>query len=138
MKVSKIGSDGTEIGSIVRKILEQQRLTSLNSNDSLQAREVYSNSDLKREKKTLLNQQLSDSNDLRRSYGRHLFYLLIAQVVIADGIFLMYCWIGKNWDVPTSAMQVWLGASVVEAFSITLIVVRSLFPVGKRTLKKLS
>lgn len=121
---------------MVRNLLEQQRPVPANLSDFPQAREVYSNRDLELERKTLLNKQLSDSNDLRRSYGRYLIYLLIAQVVAADGIFLTYCWKGEHWHVPTSAMQVWLGASVVEAFSITLVVARSLFPGGKQILRK--
>lgn len=99
--------------------------------DEREPRELRSFSELELEKKSLENQRIADANRLRISYGKRLIVLLFIQVGAADIIFVVYAWAGEHWRVPTSAMQVWLVATVVEAFSITVAVTRSLFPSKK-------
>jgi len=121
------------INSLVSHIL-QMAFTKTDLGDSERGpRELESFSELKRQKQSLKNQRIADANRLRISYGKRLIVLLFIQVGAADAIFVVYAWAGEHWRVPTSAMQVWLVATVVEAFSITVAVTRSLFPSKKVT-----
>lgn len=65
--------------------------------------------------------------DLRSGYGWGLLVLMYLQVALANGIFIYYAR-ARQWDVPSSVMQVWLGATVVQVIGIATIVVRHLFP----------
>lgn len=53
---------------------------------------------------------------------------MVAQLIAADTGFFLYAQWGKNWDVDSSIMHVWLGATVVEVIGIVLVVTRYLFP----------
>lgn len=65
---------------------------------------------------------------LKRLYARRMLAGLAVQIAVADGVFVAYAWAGRNWDVPPSAMQVWLGATVIEVVSVVLVITRYLFP----------
>jgi hypothetical protein len=65
---------------------------------------------------------------LKRLYARRMLGGLAAQIAVADAVFVAYAWAGKSWDVPPDAMQVWLGATVVEVVSVVLVITRYLFP----------
>lgn len=63
-------------------------------------------------------------------YGKVYAYGSIAamavQILIADGAFYLYGH-AYRWEVPVGAMQVWLGATVVQVIGVVLVIARSLF-----------
>lgn len=67
----------------------------------------------------------------RLGFGRLYAYgALIAagvQVLIADGAFYVYGF-ENHWRIPSSAIEVWLGATVVQVIGVVMVIVRSLFP----------
>jgi hypothetical protein len=54
--------------------------------------------------------------------------LLGAQLAIADIVFVVYAWAGKNWELDSSVIDIWLGATVVQVVGVVLVVTRHLFP----------
>ena len=66
--------------------------------------------------------------DLRRTYAVGLIVILSVQLVIADVVFVVYAWAGKNWDLSTAVIDTWLGAVVVQVIGVVAIVTRHLFP----------
>jgi hypothetical protein len=54
------------------------------------------------------------------------------QVLIADAAFYWYGYEhvvnGYRWQIPAGAIQVWLGATVVQIIGVVLVIARSLFP----------
>jgi hypothetical protein len=65
---------------------------------------------------------------LKGRYGKWLLVFLAAQLVVADGLMILYSWLGYKWKVPATVMQVWLGATVVQLVGIVYVVVSHLFP----------
>jgi len=68
---------------------------------------------------------------LRKIYGFSLIIAMGVVLLVADGIFVGYS-IAYNFKDPTPAIQVWLGATVVQVVGVVAIVTRSLFPSGTR------
>ena len=66
--------------------------------------------------------------ELKRRYASGLLKLLIAQMVFANAIFLIYAWAGRDWDVPDAVMTAWLASTVVELIGVVAVVTRYLFP----------
>lgn len=66
--------------------------------------------------------------ELKRLYARRMLLGLALQIFVADVVFVLYAWLGKKWDVPTEAIQVWLAATVIEVVSVVLVITRYLFP----------
>jgi hypothetical protein len=70
------------------------------------------------------------------AYGKVYAYgALIAmgiQILIADVAFYWYGYEHvvhrHHWQIPTGAIQVWIGATVVQVIGIVLVIARSLFP----------
>ena len=83
--------------------------------------------DLPAEESIALQEQQLDV-DLKKSYAHRLFWLMVVQLGIADAVFVAYAWIGREWDVPTSSIDVWLSATFVEVVGIVFVVTRYLFP----------
>lgn len=76
----------------------------------------------------LARQAAQDDRSFRKMYARGLFGAMAAQLLSANLGFYLYAWLGVDWDVNPTVMQVWLTATVVEVIGITAIVTRSLFP----------
>jgi len=76
----------------------------------------------------LANLDRAQDINLKREYARNLLRLMVAQVVLVNGIFVAYAWAGKGWNLESGVVQVWIGATVVQVVGITAIVTRSLFP----------
>lgn len=53
--------------------------------------------------------------------------LMALQVLVANGIFGWYG-AAAGWNVPSSAIGAWLGATVVEVVAVVLVIVNYLFP----------
>jgi hypothetical protein len=65
---------------------------------------------------------------LREEYATWFKWLLLIQIGVADGVFVLYAWLGKSWDVPAAAISAWLGAVVIQVIGIVLVITRGLFP----------
>jgi glutathione S-transferase len=70
---------------------------------------------------------------LRQMYADWILWLLGAQFVIADAVFVAFAWVGKGWDLPPGVVEVWLAATVVQVVGVVAIVTRHLFPGRDRT-----
>jgi hypothetical protein len=65
---------------------------------------------------------------LRQKYADWIIWILGAQLLIADAVFLAFAWAGRGWDLSPGVIEVWLAATVVQVVGIVLIVTRHLFP----------
>jgi glutathione S-transferase len=65
---------------------------------------------------------------LRQMYAEWIIWLLGAQFVIADAVFVTFAWVGKSWDLSPGVVEVWLAATVVQVVGVVAIVTRHLFP----------
>lgn len=65
---------------------------------------------------------------LRQKYADWIIWLLGAQFVIADAVFVAFAWVGRRWDLPPGVIEVWLAATVVQVVGVVAIVTRHLFP----------
>jgi hypothetical protein len=65
---------------------------------------------------------------LRQRYGDWLLWLLAAQFLIADAVFVAFAWVGQRWAVPPGVIEVWLAATAVQVVGVVAIVTRHLFP----------
>lgn len=68
----------------------------------------------------------------RNVYGWVLLGALLAQLALADAVFIVYAWRGVHWDIPGPVMTAWLSATVVEVIGVVYAITRSLFPLGDR------
>ncbi|MGD0452308.1 MAG: hypothetical protein ABSB69_01805 [Solirubrobacteraceae bacterium] len=66
--------------------------------------------------------------ELRRTYANGLLRILTGQLVIADLVFVVFAWAGKDWNLSTAVIDTWLGAVVVQVVGVVLVVTRHLFP----------
>jgi hypothetical protein len=67
-------------------------------------------------------------HELRQSYARRILFILGAQFLLADVVFIVFAWAGRNWDLSTAVIDVWLAATVVQVVGIVLVVTSNLFP----------
>jgi len=79
------------------------------------------------ERAAAVEDQLQET-ELKRTYARSLLRLMFGQLIVANGVFIAYAWVGKDWNLETSVINVWLAATVVQVVGVVLVVTRSLFP----------
>lgn len=65
---------------------------------------------------------------LRERYAGWILWLLGAQFLVADAVFVAFAWAGRSWDLPSGVMEVWLAATVVQVVGVVAVVTRHLFP----------
>jgi len=65
---------------------------------------------------------------LRQKYADWIIWLLGAQFVVADAVFVAFAWAGQSWDLPPGVIEVWLAATVVQVVGVVAVVTRHLFP----------
>lgn len=65
---------------------------------------------------------------LRQRYADWILWLLGAQFVVADGVFVAFAWAGWSWALTPGVIEVWLAATVVQVVGVVAIVTRHLFP----------
>jgi glutathione S-transferase len=65
---------------------------------------------------------------LRQKYANWILWLLGAQFVIADAVFVAFAWVGRSWGLPPGVVEVWLAATVIQVVGVVAIVTRHLFP----------
>ena len=71
--------------------------------------------------------------NIQKIVGYGALVIMVIQLVIADYVFIRYAQ-SRNWgDVPTGAIQAWLAATVVQVIAVVLVIVRSVFPAGRRS-----
>ena len=75
----------------------------------------------------LLRYELRQNIKLKGTYAWTALVCLAVQLPLADIVFGLYCH-ALSWNVPSSAMECWLGATVVQVIGVVLVVVRCLFP----------
>lgn len=71
---------------------------------------------------------------LKLSYATWLRRSLAAQLLVADGVFIVYAWAGKDWNLEPLVINSWLAATVVQVVGIVLVVTRHLFPQRDRVI----
>ena len=54
--------------------------------------------------------------------------MLGAQLVGADAVFIVFAWAGKDWQLSSGVIEIWLVATVVQVIAVVAIVTRHLFP----------
>lgn len=64
---------------------------------------------------------------LRKLIGYGALGAMGAQIVAADVVFVAYGWT-NGWDIPVTAIQAWLAATVIEVVTVVLVVTKSMFP----------
>ena len=72
---------------------------------------------------------LKEERKVKRRYANTLLVGMFIQIAVTDTAFFLYA-SSKNvqWEVPVAAMNVWLGATVVQVIGVVEIVTRHLFP----------
>jgi hypothetical protein len=66
----------------------------------------------------------------RKMYANGALVAMGIQVLIADAAFYIYGY-ANGWHIPSSAIEVWLAAVVVQVIGVVLVITRSLFPSDK-------
>jgi hypothetical protein len=122
-KVGWAGNGGDEVDAIDRGVeAGAARVTAeLGYLSNLTERE--------REQELSLRQLFAEQeHGLRQKYADWIIWLLGAQFVTADAVFLVFAWAGRRWDLPPGVIEVWLAATVVQVVGVVAIVTRHLFP----------
>jgi hypothetical protein len=65
---------------------------------------------------------------LRKRVAAFALWGVSAELLIANAVFVAYAWIGKDWNLPTAAINVWVGATVIQIFGILYVITNYLFP----------
>ncbi len=71
--------------------------------------------------------QADDDREMRRDIAERVFRAISVQVLIADIAFFLYGF-ANDWHIPDGAINVWLGAAVVQVIAVGMVIARSLFP----------
>lgn len=65
---------------------------------------------------------------LRQSYADWIIRVLGAQLLVADAVFIVFAWVGRDWNLSSGVIEIWLAATVVQVVGVVAIVTRHLFP----------
>ncbi len=65
---------------------------------------------------------------LRQSYADWIIRVLGAQLLVADAVFVVFAWVGENWQLSSGVIEIWLAATVVQVIAVVAVVTRHLFP----------
>lgn len=76
----------------------------------------------------LHRQDLAQDIQLKRQYAKWLLGAMLGQMLFANVVFVLYAWLGRDWVLSPSVINVWLGATLAEVVGIVLVVTRYLFP----------
>lgn len=64
---------------------------------------------------------------LKKRLGHFAIVVMVAQLVVADGIFVVYAY-QAGWDLDAPVMVAWLSAAVVQVVGVVLVIAKYLFP----------
>jgi hypothetical protein len=65
---------------------------------------------------------------LRQNYADWIIRMVGAQLLVADAVFVVFAWVGRDWDLTSGVIEIWLAATVVQVIAVVAIVTRHLFP----------
>jgi hypothetical protein len=65
---------------------------------------------------------------LKKQYADWLLGAVILQLLLANAVFVVYAWAGKDWNLDAVVIDAWLGATLVQVIGVVTIVTRYLFP----------
>jgi hypothetical protein len=65
---------------------------------------------------------------LRQKYADGILWLLGAQFLVADSVFVAVAWAGWSWALTPGVIEVWMAATVVRVVGVVAVVTRHLFP----------
>jgi hypothetical protein len=65
---------------------------------------------------------------LRQNYADWIIRVLGVQLLVADLVFVVFAWVGRDWDLSSGVIEIWLAATVVQVIAVVAIVTRHLFP----------
>lgn len=66
--------------------------------------------------------------DLRQRYADRFLWLLAAQLLVADVVFVAYLQLGVHWHVPVPVVCAWLGLGLFQAVGLAWLLSRVAFP----------
>lgn len=99
--------------------------------EAAEQRANYSFSDPERMR--ALNAAMAESNEVSMKWS--LFWVLIGLLVFAElstvALFFLYMMWGAHWNPPARTLDIWVGATAIQIFSLAQIVVRNLFPLRR-------
>jgi hypothetical protein len=72
---------------------------------------------------------------LKRRYATWLLGILVAQLVVADLVFVVYAHAGREWALTTAVVDSWLAATLIEIVGIVYVVTQHLSR-GRRPLPR--
>ena len=76
----------------------------------------------------LLAQDHQQDINLKKKYADWLLGAVVAQLIVANAVFVVYAWAGEHGDLDAVVIDVWLGATLVQVIGVAAIVTRYLFP----------
>ena len=79
------------------------------------------------EKRIIANQKAKNLLAYGKVYAYGSMSAMVVQMLIADVAFFLYGY-AYHWRVPVGAIQVWLGATVVQIIGVVVVIAKSLFP----------
>jgi hypothetical protein len=78
---------------------------------------------------TTAAEQAEQDRGLRKEISSRVFWAIVIQVGVADLGMLIFA-VEKHWDLATSIVNAWLGATVIQVIAVGLVIAKSLFPAG--------
>ena len=66
--------------------------------------------------------------EIKKGLAKKLLRLMVVQLAITDIVFVVYAWVGMHWKLPIGAVQVWVGATLLQLIAIVHTITKSLFP----------
>lgn len=79
------------------------------------------------ERRTVENADLRQDVRLKRRYANGALFAIGSQLLVADGVFVVYGW-QNHWQLAPEVILGWLSATVVEVIGVVLVITRYLFP----------
>ena len=124
------GSDGHETAHVPARMSRNSRsdVIGRSVDDLLAGRAVEPKAPYRDRRNEQKLKQRTDEHELRKMVAACVYIATAVQVAVADIAFYLYAWLGRDWDVPTQAISVWLGATVVQVIAVLLVITRYLFP----------
>jgi hypothetical protein len=77
---------------------------------------------------TLQRMFAEQEHELRQNYADWIIRVLGVQLLVADLVFIVFAWIGRDWNLTSGVIEIWLAATVVQVIAVVAIVTRHLFP----------
>lgn len=65
---------------------------------------------------------------IKKVYAGVFCFMMTLQLIFTNVLFCLYASKGVDWKIPTSALGLWLNATVVQTIGIVYVIIRHLFP----------